>query len=279
MPDGPRRIAVLSSSDAEIVCALGAGDRLVARMAYCDHPPEVRRLPSVGSFITVNGEKLAALRPDLVLCTSYLQRDIVKEVMDRDLNVLALTPFTLEDIFQNILILGLALDRAEAARNLVAGLRKDLAVITAAAAALPHRPSYYFDEWGPEDQLYQGKFFLAGDWRTEMADLAGGVNVFGDRKTRVRCTHPDRLTTVEEIATRDPDVILITWPGRTEQATPARLARRKGWRELRAVREKHIYPIDDHLTMRGGPRVVEGIRRIQEAFSAAAGAPRGPGHA
>src|SRR5262245_49565540 len=43
----PMRVASLLPSSTEIVCALGAGDQLVARSHECDFPAWVRRLPAV----------------------------------------------------------------------------------------------------------------------------------------------------------------------------------------------------------------------------------------
>jgi len=43
----PRRIASLLASGTELVCALGLGERLVARSHECDFPGWVKRLPAV----------------------------------------------------------------------------------------------------------------------------------------------------------------------------------------------------------------------------------------
>jgi iron complex transport system substrate-binding protein len=43
----PQRIASLLASGTELVCALGLGDRLVARSHECDYPAWVKRLPAV----------------------------------------------------------------------------------------------------------------------------------------------------------------------------------------------------------------------------------------
>src|ERR1700730_5736710 len=43
----PGRIVSLLASGTELVCALGAGDRLVGRSHECDHPPWVKELPAV----------------------------------------------------------------------------------------------------------------------------------------------------------------------------------------------------------------------------------------
>jgi iron complex transport system substrate-binding protein len=49
------------------VFALGARARLVGRSRYCDYPPEVSRVPSVGGFVDASFEAILALAPDLVM--------------------------------------------------------------------------------------------------------------------------------------------------------------------------------------------------------------------
>jgi iron complex transport system substrate-binding protein len=47
MSEPPKRIASLLASATELVCALGLGERLVARSHECDFPAWVKRLPAV----------------------------------------------------------------------------------------------------------------------------------------------------------------------------------------------------------------------------------------
>ena len=74
--DGPRsrpggtrgeRIVALTAADCEILFALGAGDTLVGRGAYCDYPAEVLDIPAVESGYETNIEQIIALEPQLVL--------------------------------------------------------------------------------------------------------------------------------------------------------------------------------------------------------------------
>src|SRR5215468_9486817 len=65
-PAGPRRVVALTPNLTEIVFALGAGDRLVGVSEYSDFPEEARKIPRVGG-LEVDAEKVAALKPDLVL--------------------------------------------------------------------------------------------------------------------------------------------------------------------------------------------------------------------
>src|SRR5215470_16207350 len=62
----PRRVVTLAPNLTEIVFALGAGDRLVGVSEYSDYPEAARAIPRVGG-LEVDPERVAALRPDLVL--------------------------------------------------------------------------------------------------------------------------------------------------------------------------------------------------------------------
>src|SRR5438045_9383085 len=62
-----RRIVSLLPSFTEMLFAIGAGDRLVGRTAWCDYPPAALAVPSVGDGIPPNVEAVAARRPDLVV--------------------------------------------------------------------------------------------------------------------------------------------------------------------------------------------------------------------
>src|SRR5580704_3843678 len=61
------RIVSLVPSVTETLFALGVGDEVVGVSSYDDYPPQVIRLPRVGSFLTPNLEAIAALRPTIVI--------------------------------------------------------------------------------------------------------------------------------------------------------------------------------------------------------------------
>src|SRR5262252_4161633 len=63
----PRRIVSLSPSTTEALFALGAGERVVGRSRFCNYPPEVAKIPSVGGYVDASLEVILALSPDLVV--------------------------------------------------------------------------------------------------------------------------------------------------------------------------------------------------------------------
>ena len=63
----PQRIVSLVPGLTESLCALGACARLVGTDRYSNWPPEVQALPKLGGLDDAQVERIAALKPDLVL--------------------------------------------------------------------------------------------------------------------------------------------------------------------------------------------------------------------
>src|ERR1700735_4969232 len=72
--DEPKRVVSLIASATEIVCALGARDRLVGRSHECDSPEDVKALPMLTSpEFRVDAEKLKALRPHVIVTQDHCE--------------------------------------------------------------------------------------------------------------------------------------------------------------------------------------------------------------
>jgi iron complex transport system substrate-binding protein len=71
----PKRIICLTEETVETLYLLGERDRIVGISGYVVRPPEARReKPRVSAFTSANIDKILALKPDLVLTFSDLQR-------------------------------------------------------------------------------------------------------------------------------------------------------------------------------------------------------------
>ncbi|HSG87768.1 MAG TPA: helical backbone metal receptor [Pseudomonadales bacterium] len=67
LPAPPQRIAALAPHLVELLFALDAGERVVATVAWADHPAAAMAIPRVGDAFNLSLEVLAAQRPDLIL--------------------------------------------------------------------------------------------------------------------------------------------------------------------------------------------------------------------
>ena len=257
-PAGPvRRLVSIAPSNAEILGALGAVPLLVGVDSGSDYPPQVLSLPRLGQELAVDMSALAALQPQLVLASLSvpgMERNIAG--LDRlGLPLMVLAPLTLDDICNDVLRVGRALQLDARAAQVVDGMRETLARLERERRGQAPLPVYL--EWWPKPM------FTPGDrcWSNEMLALACGVNVFRDRVGQSVQVQPS------DVAAADPQVIFLSWCGvPTDKLDPQRVYSREGLQNVAAVRGGHVVPIDESLLGRPGPRVIEGIARLAQAI-------------
>ena len=118
----PTRIVSTFPSVTETLFALGAGDRVVGVSNYCRFPPAVLSQPKVGSFSKPDTEKIALLRPDLVIieksATALAERLSALEIRHVDVKL-----GSLADIYSMIRDIGIAIGSPERADNLNESIR------------------------------------------------------------------------------------------------------------------------------------------------------------
>ena len=69
----------------------------------------------------------------------------------------------------------------------------------------------------------------------------------------------------ENLVKEDPDVIVLgdaIWGG----VTPEAVSSRAGWEGLTAVKTGKVFPFDDNLVSRPGPRLVDGLEALAKAI-------------
>jgi iron complex transport system substrate-binding protein len=137
--DPPKRIVSLSPNVTEMLYGIGAFGQLVAISDYCTYPPEVAKLPSIGGWRNPDLEKVAALRPDLVI-TDDAQGVFVKDDFQKlGLKLMIVPNHTVQDVYTAIVNLGAATGHPRDAEKLVASTREGLRRVSSKTAALPKR--------------------------------------------------------------------------------------------------------------------------------------------
>jgi iron complex transport system substrate-binding protein len=148
-----------------------------------------------------------------------------------------------------------ALEVRERGTELVERLRARLKKIADKARGASQKPSLATIEW--IDPL-----MAAGNWMPTLVEMAGAANLFG-----AAGEHSPWMK-FEELAAKDPDVILISPCGfnidRAAQDLPA-LTNRKEWHVLKAVRAGRVFMADGNQYFnRPGPRIVESLEILAE---------------
>ena len=249
----PRRIVTLVPTAAEILFALGEGDRMVGRSRYADYPRGVLAVPSVGDAIRPSTELVLARRPDVVVMVAGADnRRAVDELGRLGVQTLAIRINTFDDLERNIRRLGVMTGAESAAGALISDIRAELAEVEVATRGL-ESPTVYYDVGFPPAYTIGG-----GSYLDRLITIAGGRNVFGDLEV------PASQVSLEAIAGRDPD--LIVFPIRPDASPSTRPADRPGWTALRAVESGSVRTVDVDLLSRLGPRIGRAARSLAVAI-------------
>lgn len=219
----PQRIVSLSPATTELLFALGAGERVVGRTRWCVDPPEAEQIPSVGDGLNPNIELVVAQRPDLVLFYHSAMNDGAIAQLDRlGIASASVKLDGLADLRRAALLLGRVTGDSVRADSIVRAFEHDLDA--AAAPESIEEPTVLLLAWDNPPIVIGATSFLS-----EVVTLAGGRNAFAD------LDRPSATVSIEAIAVRDPDLVLLA--GGSEDPD---WARRPEWQMVRAVGERRM---------------------------------------
>lgn len=258
----PRRIVSLAPSNTEIVCALGACDRIVGVTDFDDFPPEVADVDKVVIAASVDVELVVDAEPDLVVAAGneLTPTAVIEQLDDLGLPVLVLYPETLDEVYADIELVGVALDRTAEATQLVAGMEARVADVVAVVEGAEERPLTLYEVFHSEGTTYTAG---EGSFLASLLELAGATPLTGDAQGVIGA---------EDLVAADPELILLGTASYDPtladvDAALATLRARAGWADLAAVRDGAVVPyLDDIVTTRPGPRIVEGLEALARAI-------------
>jgi iron complex transport system substrate-binding protein len=256
----PARIVSTFPSITETLFALGAGDRVVGVSTYCHYPPAVLALPKIGTYTKPDPEKIALLRPDLVII-----QDVATGLADR-LSALGIRHAevrvgSLAEVYTMIRDIGGAVGLPDRADKLNTEIHSRLDAIRAETRAKPRptvlmlvgrTPGLLTNLIGVGPEAYLG----------ELLEIAGGTNVLAG--TPIAYPH----ISMETVVRLNPDIILdasmMGEAGADPRPQEERL--RQPWlthRELKAARNGTVFGLATESLVTPGPRVVDAVEAIR----------------
>jgi iron complex transport system substrate-binding protein len=283
------RVVSLLPSATEILCRIGAGDLLVGRSHECDFPVEVADRPVLTGQVTHGGTSAAIdqavrqamqdggggaslyrldermlreLRPDVILTQDLCEVCSVDlgsvqrlaATMDPMPAVVCLNPATLWDVLDDVLRVGEAVGRADAARQAMVELRERYWSAVDFVNAYVPGPEVLFLEWCDPP-------FGGGHWTPALIEAAGGRHSLGAAGSKSR-----RLTP-EEIIEAAPERVVICPCGFGLDRALLELdvlKRTRWWPLLPAVMDGgagRVVVVDgNQMFNRPGPRLVDAFR-------------------
>lgn len=250
-----RRIVTLAPHLTEMVFAAGAGDRIVGTVTHSDYPAEAQRIPLVGDNLHIDLERVAALKPDLLVVWLH---DGASRPLDalRKLGIPLFysEPHDLASVPDTLMRLGRLSGTETQARHAAAAMRTQLAEL---AARYTHRPSVrvFYQVWDKPLYTLNGKHYVSDAIR-----LCGGENIFSG----LSATAP--VVSVEAVLQENPEVIITGDLGKQEENG---LNLWKPYPSMLAVQRGNLFTVDSDLLVRPGPRIVDGAAAVCEKIELA----------
>jgi iron complex transport system substrate-binding protein len=141
-------------------------------------------------------------------------------------------------------MIGKVLNAEDKSGEIIDGMKQTVTDVQNAVKGLDKPSVYYvvgYGEFG--DYTATGETFIAS-----MLDMAGGNNIAADVTGWVY--------SLEKLMEKDPQIILCS-----EEAKKV-FQQTNGYKELTAVKEGHIYVMDENILQRQGPRLALGLKEM-----------------
>lgn len=241
---GVLRLASLTSSNSDILAALGAAHQIVAADSHSDAPGLEGAL-RLGPDLNIDVAALREARPDLVLASLSVpgMEKVVQAVQDAGLNTLVLDPVTVEGTLDDIRKIARATGLEARGEALIQDFRAELARLR---RDVP-RPPRVLVEWWPRPIIAATR----ESWVTELLAALGARNALEELEGR------SRPLTLEQVRAARPDLIVCSWCGAKKLRPEVIEARGLG---------VPVVAIAESGLGRPGPRLLEGARALRVAL-------------
>ena len=227
-------------------------DRLVACTKYCaEICPKVKELgiAIVHDSWTADSEQIRAVNPDLVIASVPYQSEAVAEILKSGAQFLGLAPHSLRDIYGDISSIAGIMNEANRGQYLIREMQMETERVRSRNAGASRRPRVYCEEWGKP-------LIHSQPWVAELIEAAGGQFV----------GNPGKQTDTEAVRKADPDIIIAAWCGSGDRVPLDKIAARREWQALAAVRERRVYCINDEYLNTPGPTLLSGLHALDAAI-------------
>lgn len=177
----PSTIVSLAPDVTETLFAIGAGDKVKGRTKYCNYPREIKNIKTVGSLYEPNIETVVDISPELVIAATHYKEEVLNKFNQAGITTFAKdSPKTLNDMYENTLILGNIVNRNYEARALVSSMKSKVQSVKLWTSNIKNKPSVYFivgtgeyGEFTHGNNTFVNDIILASGAKNIASDISG----------------------------------------------------------------------------------------------------------
>lgn len=267
IPDTVNRVVILQHQTLNIAVQLDAMDKVVGVLDewkkqlganYARLAPQLPNLPMPGGLTKVNIEELLKLKPDVVFVTNYAPADMVKQIEDAGLSVVAISlldvppaeavklnpsvkdePAAIDTGFATgVRLIADVLGRKEKGEEMIAATKKTRKLVADRLADIPEDKRVPVYMANPDLTTYgRGKYTGLMMERAGARNVANAVSGF-------------KQVTMEDVLTWNPAVIFVQerYPTLVDEIKKA-----DSWRTIDAVKNGRVYLMPEYAKAWGYP--------------------------
>ncbi len=260
VPKKLNKIISLAPSITEILFELDLGDYIVGIDSASNYPTKCQDIDIVATYEGIDIEAILVKDPDIILMdkTLDLSEKNYEKMIFFGLNVFRLYPLQLQDVLNNIELIGNISDKASNAQSVVNDLKNRIDNVKTRAEVISDslHPKIlhvcYYD--GASSPWVHTSSTFSGD----LIQISGGIPaVIDDSGKSIQIS-------IEHMIDLNPDMIFTsqddTWP------TPTRkeIFDNDALKGINAVKNNKVFDVTADLVDRPGPRLVDGLELFSE---------------
>ena len=253
LPAPAQRIVSLAPHTTELLFAAGAGGKLVGVSDYSDYPEAAKHIPSVGSSIAMDIERIVALKPDLVVFWGSGNSPAqIAKLRAAGIAVFESEPREFADIAASLERLGTLAGTQTAAQGAAAAFRTRLAQLQKQYSQRPPVKVFY--------EIWHSPLMTLNDQHltSKVIQLCGGENVFG------KLTQLAPTVNTEAVLQAGPEAIFTGSGGKEDP-----FAEWRKFPQLPAVKNGNLFTENADTMTRGTPRILDGAQALCNQLDAA----------
>jgi len=252
LPAPARRIVSLAPHVTELLFASGAGSQVVGVTEFSDFPAEARRIASVGNGVTLDLERILALKPDLVV--GWNNGNAAAQLAQLEalgVTVYKSEPYHFADIASSMEKLARLSGTDATGQDAANRFRQRLQRLQDSYQQR-RKLRVFYQIWRTPLMTLNGAHMVSSALR-----VCGAENIFSGLK-QIAPT-----VSIEAVIKADPEAIIAS--GGEQDDVLA------GWKRfpgMTAVKRGNLVLIDGELLNRSGPRILDGTEALCKRLDA-----------
>lgn len=260
IPAEVNKIVSLNPATTQTLIDLGAADKIIAIDEYSAvYKDQLSADVAVYSLATPDQEAIVSSAPDVVFTSGMLRvgdANPYQAVTDAGICILDIpSSSSIAAIEDDIKFIGSSIGAADKADTIVNDLETKLAEIKAVGEKIEDadKKSVLFLLSVPTDDAPTIYSIGKNTFLDEILTDIGAKNATGDMDSWVSISEEDAVA-------KDPDVILhsVSYVPEPEKA----IMERKGWENVKAVKDKAVYYIDENASNRPNAHVIDAVYQM-----------------